>query len=186
MLLCDSSLLGRVDDDRLVDPYNPELLQPASYDLTLDVTFVRYAVSRDRVSQGPYIDVDARELNGVDAVRFVSHEPFIMDPGCFILGSTKERIHIPDNCAGRFEGKSTLGRFGLATHITAGFVDPGFEGTLTLEMKNNNNMPLLITPGMRIGQLCLYRMDFAPDVPYGDSELGSHYQHQSGPTIPRP
>lgn len=171
-----------------IEPYAREHLQPASYDLTLSNVFTRYSINAGtahRSEYGPHVDPNTRTYSGVDAFSSVYDGPFIMYPGEFMLGSTNEIIRMPSDFGGRFEGKSTLGRFGLATHITAGFVDPGFEGTLTLEMKNNNTVPILITPGMFIGQICFYALEQPCEHPYGSSEAGSHYQGQHGPTPPK-
>ena len=120
----------------------------------------------------------------MDALN-LTNMAYALRPGEFILGSTVEAVSIPDYLACRFEGKSSLGRIGLTTHVTAGFVDPGFQGTITLEIKNENQFPILLKPGMLIGQLCFIRLNTKVDRMYGSAGLGSHYQNQSGPTASR-
>ncbi|HEY3692309.1 MAG TPA: dCTP deaminase, partial [Pseudonocardiaceae bacterium] len=112
-------------------------------------------------------------------------EPFVLHPGEFVLGSTFEQITLPDDLAGRLEGKSSLGRLGLLTHSTAGFIDPGFSGHITLELSNVANLPIILWPGMKIGQLCLFRLSSPAEHPYGSAGVGSRYQGQRGPTPSR-
>jgi dCTP deaminase len=112
-------------------------------------------------------------------------EPFVLHPGEFVLGSTFEMVSLPDDLAGRLEGKSSLGRLGLLTHSTAGFIDPGFTGHITLELSNVANLPITLWPGMKIGQLCLFRLSSAAEHPYGSAQAGSRYQGQRGPTPSR-
>ena len=109
-------------------------------------------------------------------------EPFVLHPGEFVLGSTLELCTLPDDLAGRLEGKSSLGRLGLLTHSTAGFIDPGFSGHITLELSNVANLPITLWPGMKIGQLCLLRLTSPAEHPYGSAQAGSKYQGQRGPT----
>src|SRR5699024_2416381 len=109
-------------------------------------------------------------------------DPFVLHPGEFVLGATLERVELPDDLAGRLEGKSSLGRLGLLTHSTAGFIDPGFGGHITLELSNVANLPITLWPGMKIGQLCLFRLSSPAEAPYGSASTGSKYQGQRGPT----
>ena len=145
-----------------IDPFNPSMVQPASIDLRLGPKVLR--------------------IFGPDEHEDWLHERSTLEPGYFALGSTVETIRLPADYCARFEGKSTLGRIGLATHVTAGFIDPGFRGQITVELVNHSPRPVRLTPGMRIGQLCLMRMTLPCLRPYGTPGLGSHYQGQTGPT----
>jgi dCTP deaminase len=152
-------------------------VQPSSIDVRLDRLF--------RVFENhkyPHIDpaVDQPDLTRV--VQPAGDEPFILHPGEFVLGSTYEVITLPDDVAARVEGKSSLGRLGLLTHATAGFIDPGFSGHVTLELSNMATLPIKLWPGMKIGQLCFFRLSSPASHPYGSEKYGSHYQGQRGPT----
>ncbi len=156
------------------------MVQPSSVDFRLD----RYFRLFDN-HKYPVIDPS---LDQPDLTRLVEVEPdetFILHPGEFVLGSTYETITLPDDIAARVEGKSSLGRLGLLTHATAGFVDPGFTGHVTLELSNVATLPIVLHPGMKIGQLCFFQLSSASEHPYGSSVTGSHYQGQRGPTASR-
>lgn len=181
MLLSDRDIRARVDmGDIELDPFTPEMLQPASIDVRLDRFF---RVFNDR----QYTYVDPAEDQGELTEQFsVSEgEPWILHPGEFVLGSTLERVHISSQIAARLEGKSSLGRLGILTHSTAGFIDPGFNGYITLELSNVSPLPVKLWPGMKIGQICFFELSSPAEHPYGSQALGSHYQGQRGPTPSR-
>ena len=182
MLLSDRDLSKEIEAGRLVlDPYDPALLQPSSIDVRLD----RYFRVFDN-SKYTHIDPSVRQDELTSLVeKDNDDEPFVLHPGEFVLGSTFEMVSLPDDLAGRLEGKSSLGRLGLLTHSTAGFIDPGFTGHITLELSNVANLPITLWPGMKIGQLCLFRLSSAAEHPYGSAEAGSRYQGQRGPTPSR-
>lgn len=179
MLMTDLEIKRMQIADNVITPYFSSQLQPCSYDVTLGDQFTFYS----SIGKGA-IDVANREIPPFIGTHTETMTNVLLDPGDFVLGSTNEYIRLPNDVAARFEGKSTLGRYGLTTHITAGFIDPGFEGNITLEIRNDNNVPLTITSGMLIGQLCFYQLDHPVFRPYGSKELNSHYQGQTGPTIP--
>jgi dCTP deaminase len=182
VLLSDRDLSKEIEAGRLVlDPYDPALLQPSSIDVRLD----RYFRVFDN-SKYTHIDPSVRQDELTSLVeKNNDDEPFVLHPGEFVLGSTFEMVSLPDDLAGRLEGKSSLGRLGLLTHSTAGFIDPGFTGHITLELSNVANLPITLWPGMKIGQLCLFRLSSAAEHPYGSAEAGSRYQGQRGPTPSR-
>ena len=182
MLLSDRDLSKEIEAGRLVlDPYDPALLQPSSIDVRLD----RYFRVFDN-SKYTHIDPSVQQDELTSLVeKNNDDEPFVLHPGEFVLGSTFEMVSLPDDLAGRLEGKSSLGRLGLLTHSTAGFIDPGFTGHITLELSNVANLPITLWPGMKIGQLCLFRLSSAAEHPYGSKEAGSRYQGQRGPTPSR-
>ena len=182
MLLSDRDLSKEIEAGRLVlDPYDPALLQPSSIDVRLD----RYFRVFDN-SKYTHIDPSVQQDELTSLVeKNNDDEPFVLHPGEFVLGSTFEMVSLPDDLAGRLEGKSSLGRLGLLTHSTAGFIDPGFTGHITLELSNVANLPITLWPGMKIGQLCLFRLSSAAEHPYGSAEAGSRYQGQRGPTPSR-
>lgn len=181
MLLADRDLRARLDTgDIVLEPYDAQMLQPASIDVRLDKGF--------RVFQNhkyPVIDpsVDQAELTRL--IEVPEGEPFVLHPGEFVLGATYECVALPNDLAARLEGKSSLGRLGLMTHSTAGFVDPGFTGHITLELSNVATLPILLWPGMKIGQLCFFQLSSAAENPYGSGADGSRYQGQRGPTASR-
>ncbi|MGH3585595.1 MAG: dCTP deaminase, partial [Pseudonocardia sp.] len=178
MLLSDGDLRKELDAGRLVlDPWNEAMLQPSSIDVRLDRFFRVFQNSR-------YTHIDpARQQDELTSpVETQGDEPFVLHPGEFVLGSTFEEVALPDDLAGRLEGKSSLGRLGLLTHSTAGFIDPGFTGHITLELSNVANLPITLWPGMKIGQLCLFRLSSPAERPYGSQGVGSRYQGQRGPT----
>jgi dCTP deaminase len=181
VLLSDRDIKAEIDTDRVrLDPYDPGMIQPSSIDVRLDKFFRLFDNHKY-----PVIDPakDQPELT-----RLVEVEPedgFVLHPGEFVLGSTLETVSLPDDLAARVEGKSSLGRLGLLTHATAGFVDPGFSGHVTLELSNVATLPIILWPGMKIGQLCFFRLSSPAENPYGSAKYGSHYQGQRGPTASR-
>jgi dCTP deaminase len=181
MLLSDRDIRAQIEAGRIgLDPLNMELIQPSSMDVRLDRFFRLF-------DNHKYPFIDPREQQD-DLTRFVevaSDEPFILHPGEFVLGSTFEFVSLPDDIAARLEGKSSLGRLGLLTHSTAGFVDPGFQGHVTLELSNVATLPIKLWPGMKIGQLCFFQLSSASENPYGSAKYGSRYQGQRGPTASR-
>jgi dCTP deaminase len=181
VLLSDRDLTKELESGRLgVEPYDPAMLQPSSIDVRLD-RFFRVFVNTKYTHIDPALQQD--ELTSL--VEQEGDDPFVLHPGEFVLGSTYEMVTLPDDLAGRLEGKSSLGRLGLLTHSTAGFIDPGFSGHITLELSNVANLPITLWPGMKIGQLCLFRLSSAAEHPYGSKQAGSRYQGQRGPTPSR-
>lgn len=178
MLLSDRDLTLELDAGRLrVDPYDSTMLQPSSIDVRLDRYFRVFDNTRYT-----HIDPSMRQDELTSLVEVAGEEPFVLHPGEFVLGSTFECVGLPEDLAGRLEGKSSLGRLGLLTHSTAGFIDPGFCGHITLELSNVANLPITLWPGMKIGQLCLFRLSSPAQHPYGSARAGSRYQGQRGPT----
>jgi dCTP deaminase len=181
MILSDVDIRKEIESGRIViDPFDPAAIQPSSIDLHVDDRFRVFANSRY-----PYIDVK-KEMPGLtEVVEVADPDPFILHPGEFVLGSTLERVAIPDDMVARLEGKSSLGRLGLLIHSTAGYVDPGWDGFLTLELSNVANLPITISPGMKIGQISFFRLSTPAERPYGSTETRSKYQGQRGPTASR-
>ena len=181
MLLSDRDIRAELDSGRVaLDPLDLAMVQPSSVDVRLD----RYFRLFDN-HKYPVIDPS---IDQPDLTRLVEVEPdesFVLHPGEFVLGSTYEQITLPDDVAARLEGKSSLGRLGLLTHSTAGFIDPGFSGHVTLELSNVATLPILLWPGMKIGQLCFFRLSSPAEHPYGSGPYGSRYQGQRGPTASR-
>ncbi|MGW0038736.1 dCTP deaminase [Gordonia sp. NPDC003376] len=178
MLLSDRDIRAAIDGGRLaLDPFDPALVQPSSIDVRLDSLFRVFNNTRYT-----HIDPAQRQDELTTLVEPAEGEPFVLHPGEFVLGSTLEVCTLPDDLAGRLEGKSSLGRLGLLTHSTAGFIDPGFSGHITLELSNVANLPITLWPGMKIGQLCLLRLTSPAENPYGSAAVGSKYQGQRGPT----
>ena len=181
MVLSDNTIRSEIDGGRIViDPFDPGLIQPSSVDVRVDNRFRVFQNSRY-----PYIDVRQPMEDLTELVEVDGDEPFILHPGEFVLGQTLERVTLPNDLVARLEGKSSLGRLGLLIHSTAGFVDSGFSGNLTLELSNVANLPITIYHRMPIGQLSFMRMDAPVDRPYGSSETGSKYQGQDEPTPSR-
>ncbi len=191
MLLSDRDIRAEIEAGRVVlDPWDPAMVQPSSIDVRLDKYFRLFDNHRY-----PYIDPaqEQPELtrlveigaggDGADGVA--GQDALVLHPGEFVLGSTLETVSLPDDLAARVEGKSSLGRLGLLTHATAGFVDPGFSGHVTLELSNVATLPIMLYPGMKIGQLCFFRLSSPAAAPYGSKSYGSHYQGQRGPTASR-
>ena len=181
MLLSDRDILAEIDAGRIrVDPYDEAMVQPSSIDVRLDRFFRVFENHRY-----PHIDPAADQSDLTRVVEADGEEPFILHPGEFVLGSTYEVVSLPDDVAARVEGKSSLGRLGLLTHAAAGFVDPGFSGHVTLELANVATLPIKLYPGMKIGQLCFFRLSSPAEHPYGSEKYGSRYQGQRGPTPSR-
>jgi dCTP deaminase len=181
MVLSDSTIREQVEAGRIVfDPFDPGLVQPSSVDMRVDGKFRVFNNARY-----PYIDVRKPMEDLTSMVEVPEDEPFILHPGEFVLGQTLERVKLPDDIVARLEGKSSLGRLGLLIHSTAGFVDAGFEGNLTLELSNVANLPITIYRGMPIGQISFMRMDKPVEHAYGSGETGSKYQGQAEPTPSR-
>ena len=181
MILSDKSIREEVATGRIViDPLDETCIQPSSVDLHVDALFRVF-----RNDTTPYIDPKEPQEDLTELVEVTDDQAFILHPGEFVLGSTSERVALPDDLVARLEGKSSLGRLGLLIHSTAGFVDAGWDGHLTLELSNVANLPIAIYPGMKIGQLSFLRMTSAADVPYGSEQTGSKYQGQRGPTPSR-
>src|SRR3954453_22218982 len=177
MVLSDLTIKEEIAAGRLVfDPYDESLVQPSSVDMRVDRSFRVFNNSRY-----PYIDVRQPMENLTELVTVEDDEPFVLHPGEFVLGQTLERVRLPDDLVARLEGKSSLGRLGLVIHSTAGFVDPGFEGNLTLDLSNLANLPITIYHGMPIGQISFMRMDGPVDRPYGSRGTRSKYQGQAEP-----
>lgn len=178
MLLSDRDIRAELAAGRVVlDPFDAGMVQPSSVDVRLDKYFRVFENHRY-----PHIDPAEEQPDLTRMVEPADDEPFILHPGEFVLASTYEVVTLPDDVAGRLEGKSSLGRLGLLTHSTAGFIDPGFSGHVTLELSNVATLPIKLWPGMKIGQLCLIRLSSPAEEPYGSSTYGSRYQGQRGPT----
>ena len=181
MILSDRSIREELERGRIViDPLRDDAIQPSSVDLRVDASFRVFANHRY-----PYIDVREPQPDLTDLIKVPEDEPFVLHPGEFVLGSTYERVALPDDLVARLEGKSSLGRLGLLIHSTAGFVDAGWDGWLTLELSNVATLPIAIYPRMKIGQLAFFQLSTAADRPYGTAELGSKYRGQHGPTASR-
>ena len=181
MLLSDRDIRAEIESGRVgVSPFASEMVQPSSIDVRLDRFFRVFENHRY-----PHIDPAVEQIDLTREVEAIGDEPFVLHPGEFVLGSTYEVISLPNDVAARLEGKSSLGRLGLLTHSTAGFIDPGFSGHVTLELANVATLPILLWPGMKIGQVCFFRMTSEAEHPYGSSIYGSRYQGQRGPTQSR-
>ncbi len=177
-VLSDRDIRTAVESGRVrIDPWDTGCLQPSSVDLHLDRDFRVF-----RNNRYPFIDVRQAQPDLTELVSITDDEPFILHPGEFVLGQTLEWVELPDDLVARLEGKSSLGRLGLLIHSTAGYVDPGWKGTLTLELSNVANLPIALYFGMKIGQISFFGMSSAVERPYGSKELGSKYQGQSTPT----
>ncbi len=180
-VLSDRSIRQELAAGRLViDPLSDDAIQPASVDLHLDRTFRVF-----RITRRPYVDVREPMDDLTELVVLEDDEPFIVQPGTFVLGTTLEAVTLPDDLVARVDGKSSLGRLGLLVHATAGYVDPGWTGKLTLELSNQSQMPIALYCGMKIAQISFLRMSTAVERPYGSPGLGSKYQGQTGPTPSR-
>ncbi|HEX5740140.1 MAG TPA: dCTP deaminase [Pilimelia sp.] len=181
MLLSDRDLVAEIKAGTLgLSPFEPALVQPSSIDVRLDRLF---RVFHNHLYT--HIDPAVRQDDLTSEVEVPEGQPFVLHPGEFVLASTLEVITLGDRLAGRLEGKSSLGRLGLLTHSTAGFIDPGFSGHVTLELSNVANLPITLWPGMKIGQLCIFRLSSPAEHPYGSAVYGSRYQGQRGPTPSR-
>jgi len=178
VVLSDRDIRAEIEAGRIViDPFIPDAVQPSSVDLHLDR---RFRVFRN--SRYPFIDVRADQPDMTELVEISGDDPFILHPGEFVLGSTFERVGLPNDLVARLEGKSSLGRLGLLIHSTAGFVDAGFSGNLTLELSNVANLPITIYEGMKIGQISFQRLSSPAEVAYGEASIGSKYRGQRDPT----
>ena len=181
MLLSDRDIRAEIATGRVgCEPFTESMIQPSSVDVRLDKFFRVFENHKYSV-----IDPSIEQAELTREVVAEGSEPFILHPGEFVLASTYEVITLPDDIAGRLEGKSSLGRLGLLTHSTAGFIDPGFSGHITLELSNVANLPVKLFPGMKIGQLCLIKLSSPAEHPYGSEKYGSRYQGQRGPTASR-
>ncbi|HEU4849862.1 MAG TPA: dCTP deaminase [Terrimesophilobacter sp.] len=181
MLLSDRDIKAELDAGRVgLDPLDLSMIQPSSIDVRLDRFFRLFDNHKY-----PFIDPAEDQPELTHLVESQDEAPFILHPGEFVLGSTFELVTLPDDVAARLEGKSSLGRLGLLTHSTAGFIDPGFTGHVTLELSNVATLPIKLWPGMKIGQLCFFRLSSPAERPYGSSEYSSRYQGQRGPTASR-
>ncbi len=181
MLLSDRDIRAEIDAGRvLLDPSDPSMVQPSSVDVRIDRFFRLFDNHKYAV-----IDPRADQPDLTRLVEVAPGESFVLHPGEFVLGATYEQVTLPDDLAARLEGKSSLGRLGLLTHSTAGFIDPGFSGHVTLELSNTATLPIVLWPGMKIGQLCFFRLSSPSEHPYGSGATGSRYQGQRGPTASR-
>ena len=178
MLLSDGDIRKEIASGRItLEPWDPEMVQPSSVDVRIDRYFRVFENHRY-----PHIDPAEEQPDLTRLVETPGDEPFILHPGEFVLASTYEVITLPDDVSARLEGKSSIGRLGLLTHSTAGFIDAGFSGHVTLELSNVATLPIKLWPGMKIGQLCFFRLTSPAEQPYGSGASGSRYQGQRGPT----
>lgn len=173
-MLNDITIERFVEYRDLILPYTSEQLNPNSYDVTLQDTILVF----DTETEDGYADGGDHTLHGVHTKPVKINDGYMLQPGQFVLGATVEKISLPNNMMARFDGKSSLGRLGLCTHVTAGFIDAGFIGTITVELKNENSFPIRLTSGMRIGQVSFEYLNAAAMRPYG---MVGHYQHQNAP-----
>ena len=181
MILSDRDIQAALDKGRIaIDPLASRAVQPSSIDLRVGNGFRVFANHRY-----PYIDTRKEQPQLTDLIEVSEGEPFMLHPGEFVLGTTLEKVTLPDDLVARLEGKSSLGRLGLLIHSTAGFVDAGFSGGLTLELSNVATLPIAIYPGMKIGQIAFFTLTSPAEVPYGSRQLGSKYMGQQGPTASR-
>jgi dCTP deaminase len=178
VLLSDGDIRKEIEAGRVsLVPFDPSMVQPSSIDVRIDRYFRVFENHRY-----PHIDPAVEQAELTRLVEPDGDEPFILHPGEFALASTYEVVTLPDDVAARLEGKSSLGRLGLLTHSTAGFIDAGFSGHVTLELSNVATLPIKLWPGMKIGQLCFFRLSSPAEAPYGSGASGSRYQDQRGPT----
>ena len=181
VLLSDRDFRAEIDAGRVaLEPYDPAFVQPASIDVRLDRFFRLFDNHRYA-----HIDPSVEQPELTRLVEVDPEEAFVLHPGEFVLGATYEKVTLPDDIAARLEGKSSLGRLGLLTHSTAGFIDPGFSGHVTLELSNTATLPIKLWPGMKVGQLCFFRLSSAAEHPYGSGPYLNRYQGQRGPTASR-
>jgi dCTP deaminase len=181
VILSDGSIREAIASGRIeIDPLGENAIQPSSVDVRIDDAFRVFANHKQ-----PYIDPRQEQTNLTDLVKVSGGEPFVLHPGEFVLASTFERVRLPGDLVARLEGKSSLGRLGLLVHATAGFVDAGWDGWLTLELSNVATLPIALYAGMKIGQLAFFQLDHPAERPYGSAELGSKYRGQRGPTPSR-
>ncbi|ERH19090.1 dCTP deaminase [Actinobaculum sp. oral taxon 183 str. F0552] len=181
MLLSDSDIRSYVASGRVrLKPWDPEMVQPSSVDIHLDRFFRLFDNHKY-----PVVDPAADQPELTRLIEVSADGEFVLHPGEFVLGATYERVTLADDVAARLEGKSSLGRLGLLTHSTAGFIDPGFSGHVTLELSNTATLPIKLYPGMKVGQLCFFQLSSPAERPYGAGAMGSRYQGQRGPTASR-
>lgn len=181
MLLSDGDIRAQLDAGRVkLDPLDRSMIQPSSVDVRLDKFFRLFDNHRY-----PMIDPAQEQPDLTRLVEVAEGESFVLHPGEFVLASTLELVTLPSDLAARLEGKSSLGRLGLLTHSTAGFIDPGFTGHVTLELSNSATLPIVLWPGMKIGQMCFFKLSSPAEKPYGSAEYQSRYQGQRGPTASR-
>ncbi|MEN9992809.1 MAG: hypothetical protein RLY83_379 [Actinomycetota bacterium] len=181
MLMSDRDIRASIEAGQIgLEPLEMSLLQPSSFDVRLDRFFRLFDNHKYA-----FIDPAEDQSDLTHLIEVEPNEPFILHPGEFVLGSTYEFVTLPDNIAARLEGKSSLGRLGLLTHSTAGFVDPGFKGHVTLELANVSNLPIKLWPGMKVGQLCFFQLSSPSETPYGSEKYNNRYQGQRGPTASR-
>jgi dCTP deaminase len=181
VVLSDATISSALAEGRIeIDPYDEALLQPSSVDVRVDRFFRVFHNNRY-----PFIDVKVEQEELTELVEVEGDQPFVLHPGEFVLGSTLERIRLGNDLVARLEGKSSLGRLGLLIHSTAGFIDPGWDGHVTLELSNVANLPITIYPSMKIGQISFMQMTEPATTPYGASAIGSKYKGQKGPTASR-
>jgi dCTP deaminase len=181
VLLSDRDIRAELESGRVVlEPYDPQMIQPSSVDVRIDRLFRLFDNHKYSV-----IDPAQEQPELTRLIEVERGEAFVLHPGEFVLASTYEVVTLPDDVAARLEGKSSLGRLGLITHSTAGFIDPGFSGHVTLELANVATLPIKLWPGMKIGQLCFFRLSSAAEHPYGSAAYGSRYLGQRGPTASR-
>lgn len=180
MLLSDKDIIHNIETGEIsLSPWDTTMIQPASIDVRLDRYFRLF-------NNHKYSVIDpAADQSDLTALVDAGEQPFVLHPGEFVLGATYEKVTLGNKIAARLEGKSSLGRLGLLTHSTAGFIDPGFSGHVTLELSNTATMPILLYPGMKIGQLCFFQLSSEAEKPYGSGARGSRYQGQRGPTASR-
>ena len=181
MVLSDRTIRRLLAEGRIeIDPLDESLIQPSSVDVRADRLFRVFHNARY-----PFIDVKQQMEDLTELVEVDGERAFILHPGEFVLGSTLERIRLPDDLVARLDGKSSLGRLGLLIHSTAGFIDPGWNGQVTLELSNVSNLPITIYPEMKIGQISFVQLSEPAESPYGSGEIGSKYQDQRGPVPSR-
>ncbi|MDM4762296.1 dCTP deaminase [Galbitalea sp. SE-J8] len=181
MLLSDRDIRAQIEAGRIgIAPLDVAMVQPSSMDVRID----RYFRLFDN-HKYPFIDPAENQPELTRLIEVDPERPFILHPGEFVLGSTYEQVTLPDDIAARLEGKSSLGRLGLITHSTAGFIDPGFSGHVTLELANVATLPIKLWPGMKIGQLCFFQLSSPAEHPYGTGPGLNRYLGQRGPTASR-
>jgi len=182
MVLSDRSIKEEIAKGRIIiEPLNPSCIQPASVDVHLDRNLLVFKTWRHPF----YIDVKQNQQDLTEVAETSEDKPFFLSPGEFVLASTMESVALPDDIVGRLEGKSSLGRIGLLIHSTAGYIDPGWQGHLTLELSNVSKLPITLYYKMRIGQISFLRLTSPVERPYGSAGLGSKYQGQTEPTQSR-
>ncbi len=181
VLLSDRDIRTELDAGRIqLDPFEPSMVQPSSVDVRLERMFRLFDNHKYA-----HIDPSVEQPDLTRLVEVDPEEPFVLHPGEFVLGATYEQVTLPEDVAARLEGKSSLGRLGLLTHSTAGFIDPGFSGQVTLELSNMATLPIKLWPGSKIGQLCFFRLSSSAEYGYGSATHQSRYQGQRGPTASR-